>query len=201
LGLSTRAKSLYCYNLKEGNWVFSLTEKKAPSLGKPKTVELEKGEILFRKMFGGNLDSSAAKQILSYSPDAYGTWFLTNRRVIYEGKKTGGKAIAMSFLLGGFSSRAMLEEDILVARIEDIIDMQIVPYAKLDKALKVTCKDNNNTKVFHIGVPIVMGEERTLTKFREDVLRARDFVSFCGNCRTPLTKDEDFCPECGAKRE
>lgn len=169
----------------------------------PSEVELEDGEFVTRKIKALKVDKSVSKQVLFKGTleKASGTWYVTNRRLIYEGKKAGKKSMA-GYVLGGVLGFALgMDKDIVTVRHEQIIDLDIIPYAKIDEVLEVKYRENGHIKSIYIGLPMYQRLKLNLKTLKEYLERAPNITSFCASCGAPMTKDETFCPQCGARRE
>lgn len=165
----------------------------------PSKVKLEEGELVINSIAGFIADESVVKEALMSSSLDRGIWFITNRRLIYEGKKTGKKSVAMSLLFDVLGAYAGMEEEIIVVRHNQIKNLEIVPYAKINKVLKIEYQENNEIKKIYVGLCLM--ERHKLENLKNDLEKASRAIAFCGNCGSPLTENEKFCPKCGAKRE
>ena len=165
----------------------------------PRITELEEGEFVIKSQKGYKLKESALVTAFTFGALDIGTWYITNKRLIYEGPKKGKKdlvATAFGGLLGKMLAREM---ETVSVRHDEIESINIRPYGKIDKTLEVTYHDNGKTKSLYIGLPLI--DRSKFEVIKECLEKAPYVTSFCKTCGNPLVKDEAFCPKCGTKRE
>ena len=118
---------------------------------------LEKGEVIVREALGSKVEARSPKQWLVKRALTVGTWYLTNQRLIFEGKKPNP---FFTFIW------QKLEPETF--RLNDLINIEIVPWMKLEEALKATFKERD------VLIRITWQTREKLVNFKEDIEKAKE---------------------------
>lgn len=112
--------------------------------GKIPAIELERGEIIIKWFPGFRLEKHAAKQILfAYHP--VGCWYITDRRIIYEGKKKSVAAAMLGLPFGG-------GKDVLVIPYDKVSGVELISYIADKSAIEIKYEDKGAATSEYIGI-------------------------------------------------
>lgn len=118
---------------------------------------LKKGEVVLREVSGSKVEAKSLKQWLVKRALTVGTWYLTNRRLIFEGKKPNP-----------FFTFVWQKLEPETFRLNDLINLEIVPWMKVEKALKATFKERE------ILIRTTRQNRGKLVDFKEDIEKAKE---------------------------
>jgi hypothetical protein len=88
------------------------------------------GEKVLGSYSGSKIEAKSPKEWLFKRALTIGTWFLTNKRLIFEGEKPNP-----------FFTLVMQKLPPEIYPLEDIDKLEVVPWMKMEEALKTTLKD------------------------------------------------------------
>jgi len=123
-------------------------------------TQLLDGEKIIRAFDGSRPEAKSVGEWLTTPALVVGTWILTNKRLIFEGKRPSVWAVGLSALL------TPTPEDTNI-NLSDVQTLEIVSWLKIEKALKATLT------VGEVLIRFNWQTDEKLNTFKDEILKAK----------------------------